>query len=184
MIFLIPVEKLLEADGAEKQAALREKAIAASYDEYKERIGEWRALDTKAQGNITIAGIFVAAAVAYLTKFERPGLGERFFLLWAVIFLVICIILSVASLIIRKVPPHYLGGFMREMVEDLEGVTEEERRVYTPRLYTEHARLWDSTSKRLADSNRVKGQCLLASQGSLLLAIGSAAALVMLKIFS
>lgn len=184
---LVPIQftNIVKADSVEeKQAALREKALTASYDEYKELIGAWRALDTKAQGNITIAGIFVAAAVAYLTKFEKPGLGARFFLFWVIVFLVMCIILSLITLIIRETPPHYLGGFMREMVEDLEGMTEEERRGYMPALYAEHASLWASTSTKLADANKVKGEFLLVSQGSLLLAIVSAAALVILKIFS
>jgi hypothetical protein len=185
LIFLITVEKVEEPDAAEeKRAELRGKALEASYDEYKELTGTWRTLDTKAQGNITVAGIFVAAAVAYLTKFERPGLGEKFFLLFAVVFLVICIILSVIALLIRDVPPHYLGGFMREMVKDLEGATAEELKVYLPAFYNLHANLWGSTSQKLSDANNVKGECLLLSQGSLLLAIFSAAALVVLKIFS
>ncbi|HEY0174584.1 MAG TPA: hypothetical protein VGB98_26445, partial [Pyrinomonadaceae bacterium] len=110
--------------------------------------------------------------------------GEKVFLLFSVVFLVICVILSVIALLIRDMPPHYLGAFMREMVKDLEGATEEELRIYTPRFYNLHAGLWNSASEKLSDANKVKGECLLVSQGSLLLAIFSAAALVMLKIFS
>ncbi|HEX8148175.1 MAG TPA: hypothetical protein VF591_13425 [Pyrinomonadaceae bacterium] len=184
MVFHIFAGRPEPGDTGEKYAALREKALEASYDEYKELTAAWRTLDTKAQGNVTIAGIFVAAAVAYLTKFERPGPGERFFLLFAILFLVTCIVLALVALFIRDVPPHYLGASLREMVEDLEGVTGEEFQAQLRYFYNLHAEQWESSRKRLSGANKVKGEYLLVSQVFLLLAIVSAAALVILKIFS
>lgn len=185
MIFLIPIEKVEKTDGAEeKQAVLREKALLASYDEYKELTGTWRNLDVKAQGNITVAGIFVAAAFAYLTKFSAPGLGEKVFLLFTVVFLIICVVLSLVVLQVREVPPHYLGGFMRRMVGDLEGATEAELQAYLPTFYNLHADLWNSTSDKLIKANKDKGAFLWLAQVSLIVAICTAAMLVVLKIFS
>jgi hypothetical protein len=185
LIILIPVEYAGQSDGKEKkQAELREKALEASYDEYKELTAAWRTLDTKAQGNITIAGIFIAATFAYLTKFNAPGLGEKVLLLFTITFLVLCVSLSLITLLVREVPPHYLGGFMRRMVEDLEQTTEEAFREYLPTFYQLQANLWSSTSKELIRANKVKGELLWVSQGSLLFAIFWAAMLVALKIFS
>jgi hypothetical protein len=185
MIFLIPVVNSDEPDDlGEKQDELREKALTASYDEYKELINAWRTLDTKAQGNITIAGIFVAAAFAYLTKFDRLGLGERVFLLFTVIFLIICVVLSLIVLQVREVPPHYLGGLMRKVAGDLEGASQEKLRAYLPKVYNMHANLWSSTSEKLIKANKDKGEFLWLAQVSLIVAIVTAAMLVILKIFS
>jgi hypothetical protein len=185
LIFLIPVEYVGDSDSAKKkQAELRDKALEASYDEYKELTTSWRTLDMKAQGNITIAGIFIAATFAYLTKFSAPGLGEKVLLLFTIIFLVLCVFLSLSTLLVREVPPHYLGGFMRRMVADLEGATDESFEDYLPTFYNLQADLWSSTSKKLIRANEVKGELLWVSQGSLLFAIFWAAMLVILKLFS
>jgi hypothetical protein len=168
-----------EADSRDK---LREKALTASYDEYKELSAAWRNLDTKAQGNITVAGIFIAGAFAYLTKFTQPGIVEAGILSFAILFLVACVVLSVLVLQVREVPPHYLGGFMRDMVSDLEGKTDKEFREYLPAFYTLHARKWNESSEKLINANKGKGKRLWQSQVFLLAAIFTAALLVLFKL--
>lgn len=185
MIFLIPIESAGAPDkAAEAHKELHEKALEASYDEYKELTAAWRSLDTKAQGNITVAGIFVAASVAYLTKFDRLGLDERVILLFTVVFLIVCVALSLIVLYVREMPPHYLGGFMRKVAADLKGASEEKLKAYLPAVYTTHANLWDTSSEELIRANKRKGEFLWLAQVSLIVAIAMAAMLVVLKIFS
>ncbi|MET0645053.1 MAG: hypothetical protein ABW208_00445 [Pyrinomonadaceae bacterium] len=185
MVILILTTPAAESDDAEeKQAELREKALEASYDEYKELTTAWRTLDTKAQGNITTAGIFVAASIAYLTKFNPPGLGERVLLLYTVTFLVSCVVLSLLALLVREVAPHYLGDFRRKTVNDMAGETGADFQDGLLRLYNEQADLWESTRLKLVRANKTKGDFLWLAQGSLLLAIFWAGMLVNFKIFS
>lgn len=172
------------APADDERAGLREKALTASYDEYKELVAAWRNLDTKAQGNATVAGIFIAAAFTYLTKFTLDGRVEAGILLLALLCLVGCVLLSLGVLRVRNVPPHYLGGFMRRTVANLKGKTDEDFRGYLPLFYEEHADLWHDSSQKFAAANRRKGKLLWAAQVSLIAAILSAALLVALRILT
>jgi len=174
LIFLIPLAKAEESDGAEeKKAELRDKALQASYDEYKEQVAAWRNLDTKAQGNVTVAGIFIAGIFTYLSKFTLAGLAEAGFLLLALLSLVGCVLLSLFVLRVRDVPPHYLGAFMRWMVKTLKGKTDEAFQRYLPLLYEDHAELWHESYEKFAKKNKHKGDLLWATQLLLIFAIHS-----------
>jgi hypothetical protein len=167
-----------------ERAELREKALVASYDEYKELTGAWRNLDTKAQGNITVAGIFIAGAFGYLTKFTEPVAFEAVTLSLTVVSLVLCVVLSVLALRVREVPPHYLGDFMREMVGNLEDKTDEEFREYLPAFYTIQAKGWGESSKELIAANESKGRRLWQAEVCLITAILLAAVLVVFRLIT
>jgi hypothetical protein len=180
-----PADTLGKQRGAaDKLDELREKALAASYDEYKELTGAWRNLDAKAQGNITVAGIFIAGAFAYLTKFTQPGIAEAGIFFLTVLFLMVCVVLSVLVLRVSEVPPHYLGGFMRYMVRALEGKTNEEFQVHLPLYHNEHAAHWNESSEKLIVANESKGKLLWAAQVFLIAAILSVALLVVFKLLT
>ncbi len=180
----IPIEAVAKPDDTEDRlAALREKALTASYDEYKELTAAWRSIDTKAQGNITVAGIFIAGAFAYLTKIDRPPAPEeKWIFVLAMIFLLMSVVLSVLVLRIREVPPHYLGGFMIEMVERVGYTKGREFQDYVLRFYNLHARRWGEANQRLNEANKEKGEFLWAAQVFLLVAIFTAAILVIIKL--
>ncbi|HEX8499796.1 MAG TPA: hypothetical protein VF659_04325 [Pyrinomonadaceae bacterium] len=191
--YIIPVEQLeMPPEPAAPQYGqgtaaavldeLREKALAASYDEYKELTGAWRNLDAKAQGNITVAGIFIAGVFTYLTAFPNLGVFEAIVLTVTILFLVACVIFSVLVFRVRKIPPHYLGDSMREMVGDLQEKTEGEFPEYLLRFYNAHARGWAKSSKKLIEKNENKGQRLWQAEVCLLIAILSAAVLVVFKL--
>jgi hypothetical protein len=185
MVFLIPAENVEDDAGTEAtRADLREKALAASYDEYKELTAAWRNLDTKAQGNITIAGIFIAGAFAYLTKISQPpALYEKVFFVFAMIFLVISVVLSIKVLEIRNVPPHYLG-FMRQIASHLQEQADEELKNSLPVFYNYHSSLWASANEKMIKLNKEKGEYLWAAQVFLVIAILTAVMLTILKILS
>ena len=191
--YLMPVEQLgMPPEPAAPQhgqgaaaavlAELREKALAASYDEYKELTGAWRNLDAKAQGNVTVAGIFIAGVFTYLTAFPNLGVFEAVVLTATILFLVACVIFSVLVFRVGEMPPHYLGDFMREMVGDLQEKTDGEFPEYLLRFYTAHARGWDKSSKQLIKKNKHKGKRLWQAEVCLLIAILSAAVLVVFKL--
>src|SRR4028119_24929 len=102
---------------------LRKQAITNSYDEYKELIATWRNLDTKAQGNITIAGIFIAGAFGYISKVDgQPALYEKLFFGLTIVLLITSVILAILVLRIRPVCSPPLGTFVTKYVTDISAV--------------------------------------------------------------
>lgn len=102
------------------EVALLRFSVEAFREEYKELSENWRHLDTKAQGNIAISGILLAAAVAFLGRAQTvPCVAERVLSVLAIANLALTIVLAVISLRVRWVegPPHF--GATQQMVSDL-----------------------------------------------------------------
>lgn len=100
--------------------ALLRFSVEAFREEYKELSENWRHLDTKAQGNIAISGILLAAAVAFLGRTHGvPCVAERVLIVLAIANLALTIVLAVICLRVRWVegPPHF--GARQQMVSDL-----------------------------------------------------------------
>lgn len=169
---------------ADKRDELREKALAASSDDYKELTGTWRYLDTKAQVNIAIAGVFIAAAFTYLTRLTPAGLAEVLLLFLTVLSLVVCVFISVLALRVQDAPSPVLGDFLRRQVADLEGKSDEEFRASLPSFYKERADLWNRPTEQLSATLRRQGSLLWGAQVFLVVAILSAAILVIFKLFT
>lgn len=80
----------------ETRESLRKVTLDAYRDEYNQDTETWRSLETKAQGNIAVAGIFIAGSLAYLTKSDlRLEHHEEIFLLIAIVCLIVSVILSI-----------------------------------------------------------------------------------------
>jgi hypothetical protein len=112
-------DETIASAGKVKETLL--KLVIESYrDGYKELADAWRNLETKAQGNIAISGIFIGGVFAYIQKVD-PQLqqNEKVLLGLAAFFLVVSVIFSVISLKIRTVPAPPLGGFVDKLVTDL-----------------------------------------------------------------
>jgi hypothetical protein len=90
--------------------SLRASTIAAYQEQYKDLMDTWKGLETKSQGNIAIAGIFIAGSFAIM-KDILPLLHtvERLIFSIALGCLVVSIILSILSLQVREVVEPPLG---------------------------------------------------------------------------
>ena len=104
-------ESRIEEDVSSIREFLRKNLFDSYRDEYKEISDIWRGLETKAQGNIAIAGIFIAGAFAFIAKPET-GIHwlEKQFLIASLVFLVISVVSSVLVLKVREVYFPPMGG--------------------------------------------------------------------------
>ena len=107
---------------------LRKSVIVAYQEQYKDIVETWKALETKSQGNVAIAGIFIAGSFAII-KDILPNLVtvEKTLFSLALGFLVASIVLSIMSLQVRKVaePPlgdhqYYLGKLLLDKLNQNE----------------------------------------------------------------
>src|ERR1043165_7035429 len=90
---------------SEAKESLKRTVLDSCYDEYKEYVANRRSLETKAQGNVGIAGIFIAGVFAFITKSDFPrNEVERIILLTALGFLVSSVVFSILVLQARTVP--------------------------------------------------------------------------------
>jgi len=73
--------------------------------EYRDLTETWRHLDGKAQGAVATAGIFLAAAFAFVRSFSEGQIpsGSRSALVAVSLLLVVSVVLAVLSLRIREV---------------------------------------------------------------------------------
>lgn len=166
---------------AETKQGLWESTIDAYYDEYKEYANYWRNLETKAQGSITVAGIFIAGAFALITKAGAPSETERAFLLFAVGFLLASVIFSILALKIRRIPAPPLGSFMDHSVSRLVELGDAEFNKRLGRLKVEHVNKWRSVMKRTTEAIKLKAERLWVGQLLLIMAVLTVAVLVSVK---
>jgi hypothetical protein len=155
-------------------------------DEYKEICLVGRNLENKAQGNIAIAGIFIAAAFAYIEKLNlSPHPIEKFILMLAIILLGLSVTLSIFALAIRKVKSPPLSGFLHHYVPTLlSNTTGEQLRADILVVFNKNLKEWHTAAHDARQANEDKAQRLSEAQGILLAAIVLIALLTILRIFS
>src|SRR5712664_36470 len=105
---------------AEAKDFLCQTALEAFREDYEKLTDTWRTLENKAQGNVAIAGIFIAGAFAFIREISKgTHLYEKILLLLALISLVMAVILSIWTLRIRLVAVPLLGKNVHRLVNDL-----------------------------------------------------------------
>jgi hypothetical protein len=178
-------DETIVAAGKIKETLL--KLVIESYrDGYKELADAWRNLETKAQGNIAISGIFIGGVFAYIQKVD-PQLqqNEKILLGLAAFFLVVSVIFSVISLKIRTVPAPPLGGFVDKLVTDLIECAVDDGDLITriPALCYDQISGWRDVEIKVIESIRLKARSLKGAQIFLTVAILTVGLLTLLKIF-
>lgn len=170
----------MELEEASKIREFLRKTLLDSYqDEYKEISDIWRVLETKAQGNIAIAGIFIAGAFAFIGKIER----QTFWLEKELLFLVISVVFSVLVLKVRQVYFPPMGGFIDQMfIDHLKITNDDELLARFPRFINDQAKAWEKVKINLERQNKLKARFLGFAQWFLLIAILTVALATLLKI--
>lgn len=178
-------DETIASAGKVKETLL--KLVIESYrDGYKELADAWRNLETKAQGNIAISGIFIGGVFAYIQKVDpQLQLNEKVLLGLAAFFLVVSVIFSVISLKIRTVPAPPLGGFVDKLVTDLIECAEDDGDLITriPALCYDQISGWRDVEIKVVESIRLKARSLKGAQIFLTVAILTVGLLTLLKIF-
>ncbi|MGB7624774.1 MAG: hypothetical protein WBN92_20700 [Terriglobia bacterium] len=141
-------------------------------DEYRELCNQWQNLDTKAQGTGAIAGIFLAAAVAWSRNMSDPITRlEGGLLVSTVATLVFSIVLTVFAMRIRTITAPPLGDSTTEMVKDLTQINvtgEIKERI--PRFLQDQISLWRDCNEETQKQNLSKARKIWCAQITLLIA--------------
>ena len=164
---------------------LRQTVLDSYREEYKELSDVWKSLETKAQGTVTIAGIFIAAAFTFAKDLTSGRLDHygKLFLGGAIIFLIPTIILSVLVLRRRTIKWIPAGTDVESWADAIANVPDEELAENARRFIDEYSGVWKQTVESTREATDKKEALLYAAQVLLLFAIG-AATVVTLKLLN
>jgi len=163
--------------------SLRQLVIDAYRDEHGERIANWRNVETKAQGNVAVAGIFIAGVFAFITKSgEALTHYENFILLIAVLFLISSVIFSILVLQIRTIPEAPLGSFLDYTVKRLLPLDPDEFFERVSTFNAEHSKEWRTVTNETIKILQLKADRLWIAQRLLVIAISSVALATVIRL--
>jgi hypothetical protein len=157
---------------------LLERVLNVASEEYRDRSSGFRDLDAKAQSSITTAGIFLAAALAFLRlefleQYYRIGGWYFITLLSLSIFLLVgSVVFSLVALRIRKVAMALESGALADMVDDLLSLNPSERdEAAQSNFLRDQLRAWRTILQDVATVNESKARTVFIAQILLTLAI-------------
>jgi hypothetical protein len=166
----------------EMRESFRQAALDAYREEYKELSEVWKGIELKAQGTITIAGIFIAAAFTFakdLTTNQRLDFYGNLLLGAAIVCLIISIIFSVLALKTREVylPPG--GERIKNMADHYKAVIDEDLPDRKRRFINQHTSAWQEVVDDAREAVDDKERWVRTAQGFLVVAIIIAATLTL-----
>ena len=165
---------------------LFEFAIARAEHEYGDLTDTWKLLDTKAQATAATAGVFVAAAFAFVRNTPHTlDWSEKALLASAILFLVGCIVFATKSMRIMEIsmPPAAADVFdeakaiwaLRSESENLD-----ERFV---RLIATVGDDWRAVNSEIREVVNAKADAIDWAQNAILLALGTIVFLICYELF-
>lgn len=160
-------------DMAAKKEALRACVLTSYQEAYKERTDNWKSLETKAQGSITIAGIFIAGAFAYIDKgAANMAMPQQLLVVLAVASLVASVLLAVYALKIQEILPPPYGEFVKANVQCFLEICDEAE--FKERIeYFDYDMIaqWERVLSIIDEQIRKKVDCLFNAQAALVFAV-------------
>jgi hypothetical protein len=159
-----------QSPSAPKSAAALRKALedlwlSALSEQYKESSETWKALETKAQGAITVAGIFLAAVFAFAREAASLDLLPRILVMISAGLLVGSVAIALLSLEVRPLAPPPLGNFVDPGVQDLLKLADDKLSEATLSAFvSDRATEWRKSNSSLAEENRKKAKQVWLSQ--------------------
>ena len=153
-------------------AALTE-TLAAYQSDYRDALGHWRNLETKAQATVAVTGIFIAAALPVVRDLKAgTTLWIRVPLLLAALALVMAVVFAVLALRIRLVARPPSGKDLLGLVQDLFREPAASDMVLASRNFLrDRIRTWEAAVDERLRTNDHKATRLRSAQYSLLGAI-------------
>lgn len=159
-------------------------ALDAQKEEYRELIEMWKGIETKAQGNIAIAGIFFAGLALFLRHGQADLISPiQAILIATVVALVSSVIFSMLALYVSGVAAPPVGDNVNTLVHDLRQVDDQtELNLRYPLFFLDQLREWRIANPLVEGVCRRKASRLLMAQYLLLAAIVGVSSLLILKI--
>ena len=156
-----------EADATNIAANLLKELLESYRKQYEELCSDWRAIESKAQATVTIAGVFVAAIFAFLNQLtEQTILIQKVLLALSLLGLVFSVLLSVLALKVDKVLKAPLGEEKEELVMDLLALSDSDAEIKAriPRLQYDQLEGWKEANKSLFTATQKKANRVFRSQ--------------------
>jgi hypothetical protein len=146
--------------------SLHETILAAYEAEYTELADTWKTIEDKAQGTVTIAGIFIAGALGFIRELPSSTPEyERWFLAATSILLIASVITCIVALRVQAVAAPPLGEDIEALATDLLALEDDsEIAERTPRFLGDVTRKWRSGNDAMDIRNEEKANLVWAAQ--------------------
>jgi hypothetical protein len=169
------------AKALEIRESFRQAALDAYREEYKELTEVWKVLETKAQGTVTIAGIFIAAAFTFAKDLAATRLDFYGNLLLgaAIACLIFTIIFSVLALKTREVKLPPAGERVKLMADHYKDVADADLPDRKRRFINQQVNEWQRVVDDARDDIDAKERWIRTAQGFLVIAIITAATITL-----
>ena len=154
------------------RGALLESVLAAYQEEYRDAAERWKNLETKAQGTVAIAGIFVAGILAFIRPSDAMTLrpAERVLLAVAISTFAGAVVCAAAALILRardSVPSQ----LVEKMAADLRRDTDEGLVASLDGYLFDQIEAWTTVNTETRRTLAGKAQALAAGQALLIVGV-------------
>lgn len=168
------------------EETLRREALEAYREDYKELVDNWRSLESKAQGAVAIAGIFIAGAFAFIREIDtNTYLIEKILLVAVILFLITSVAFSVYALKIRAIAAPPFGANVERLVNDLLNIEDQsEIAERLPNYINDQISEWKKVNGEVEIAIESKAERLWRAQRALLYAILTIAVLTLVAILS
>ena len=131
----------------------------------------WKALETKAQGTVAIAGIFLAGAFTFIRNLHAGSPAvERWALAALAAMLGVAVGLAILALRVRAVPDPAPGVETERMAVAVCALTDDEIDERLPHLYGEQFTVWREVNQQTRENVQEKAKYLGWAQGWLMAA--------------
>jgi hypothetical protein len=161
------------------------EAIAAYRDEYKDLYDAWKNIDTKAQGTVAIAGIFLGAVFTLAnpspTWAVKLSAEDRGFLFLSAGALALAVVLAAVALWVVTAPRQVEGAKVRQLVTTAVGGTAPDPTTVA-KLRQDLSTLWQATNERFAADVEAKAKWLRMAQVTLVAGVLLFATVTFLRI--
>ncbi len=166
------------------QLKLLQQAVDSFADEHRGLADQWDAIDRKALGMVTVAGIFIAGILAFVRALST---GAHCAVKVALSFTMLCLTFSVLAallaLLLRSAVESPHGSKLKEMVDDLIAKTGAAEFTRSADFARDHASLWKAANESVRTGNISKAHWLETSQVLLVIGIVAASAATVLEMW-
>ncbi len=182
---ITPPEQLTSAEKEETDLTIKiwRDVLDGYKDAYDQARDDWKSLDTKAQGTVAIAGIFISGIISIFRQLSSDVLDFNHLLLgFSILNSGVAVALAAATLWIRRsrIPPA--GVEARSLADRAIGSGQPVHPLETERAFVqEQITGWDASVQSIRAEYTKKASRLLYSQ-ILLLAVVAPVVIVLLKV--
>jgi len=152
----------------------REDVLGAYKVEYDDQMANWRALDSKAQGAVAVAGLFTGGLLSLVKDLQASEPSSwRLALAVALGLLLVAVLASLRVLWVREVADPPSGTTAAILASDLQDLSEGEA-THIARYHGylgDRAALWERAVADTRSGNHRKAKALAVAQGCLVAAI-------------